>query len=89
MPSLDALPGLSAVDVRRIDHSVDRQAILGAAAGFVLGTIALTPAPLVTTAAHRLAGWPWGQVAAAAYKLLVVYATIVVLAHWSTAESNA
>lgn len=83
---IDRLPGLNRFDVRRLEHTVDTNTVVGAVAGFVLATIVLSPAPLLQGSVHRAAGFPWGRVAVLVYKLAVVYAVVVVAANKSKEE---
>lgn len=80
------IPGVSKFDIRKIDHSLDYRGMVGAAVGFILGTVVLSPAPLIKVTAHRALGYPWGQIALIVYKLLAVYIVILLLAKRSDTE---
>lgn len=82
------LPGFSVLDIRRIDHDVDKQVILGAGIGFIIGTLALAPAPFLAAAARRHVGYWWGHVVLIGYKIAVVYLMLLLIAHWSQVDDS-
>lgn len=84
------LPGLSYLDIRQLDHEVSRSDVINASIGFILGTIAMTPGPLVRKTFEVMFGSTFaGLVAEALYKVVVVYVAILILAHSTTTEDSA